>query len=126
MRIALMAILAMVEFALADITIGAGAQTQADVRRLGVKSGEDVELRPVYFVANCRSIMIGLPEIEILEPTSGHAQYQGGPSPSAPPRLCCPGGGRQADAECQERHRANGSKADFSAEVQDQGRRPPD
>ena len=62
MRIALMAILAMV-----GITIGAAAQAQADVRRLGVKSGENIELGPVYFVSNCRSIMIGLPEIEILE-----------------------------------------------------------
>src|SRR5262245_30078954 len=62
MRIAVMAILAMV-----GITIGASAQAQADVRRLVIKSGENVELGPVYFVANCRSIMIGLPEIEILE-----------------------------------------------------------
>ena len=62
MRIALMAILAMV-----GITIEAGAQAQADVRRLVIKSGENVELGPIYFVANCRSIMIGLPEIEILE-----------------------------------------------------------
>src|SRR5262245_3816185 len=62
MRIALMAILAMV-----GITIEAGGQAQADVRRLVIKSGENVELGPVYFVANCRLIMIGLPEIEILE-----------------------------------------------------------
>jgi hypothetical protein len=67
MRIAPIVILAMVELAIAGITIGAGAQAQADVRRLGVKSGENIELGPVYFVANCRSIMIGLPEIEILE-----------------------------------------------------------
>ena len=67
MRIAPIAILAMVELAIADITIGAVAQAQADVRRLGLKSGENIELGPVYFVANCRSIMIGLPEIEILE-----------------------------------------------------------
>jgi hypothetical protein len=67
MRLAPTAILAMVELAIAGITIGASAQAQVDVRRLGVKSGENIELGPVYFVANCRSIMIGLPEIEILE-----------------------------------------------------------
>jgi len=67
MRLASIAILAIVELAIASITIGAGAQAQVDVRRLGVKSGENIELGPVYFVANCRSIMIGLPEIEILE-----------------------------------------------------------
>ena len=53
--------------AIASITIGAGAHAQAELRRLVIKSGENVELGPVYSVANCRSIMIGLPEIEILE-----------------------------------------------------------
>jgi hypothetical protein len=67
MRMALMAILAMVEIAIAGITIGAGAQAQVEVRRLAVKSGENVELGPVYWVVNCRSTMIGLPEIEVLE-----------------------------------------------------------
>jgi hypothetical protein len=67
MRIALMAILAMVEFAIAGITIGASAQAQVEVRRLVLKSGENVELGPIYWVVNCRSTMIGLPEIEIIE-----------------------------------------------------------
>jgi len=35
--------------------------------RISLKSGESVELGSVYFVANCRSIMIGLPDIEVLE-----------------------------------------------------------
>jgi len=122
MRIALMAILAMV-----GITIEAGAQAQADVRRLVIKSGENVELGPVYFVANCRSIMIGLPEIEILEGppelTLSIKETQ-----VLPRRQGCaaPVAGGKLDAECQERHRADRSEADFSAEVQDQGRRPPD
>jgi hypothetical protein len=36
-------------------------------RRIALKSGESVELHTVYWVSNCRSIMIGLPEIEILD-----------------------------------------------------------
>ena len=35
--------------------------------RIALKSGESVELGPVYWVANCRSIMIGLPDVEVLE-----------------------------------------------------------
>jgi len=35
--------------------------------RIALKSGESVELGPVYWVANCRSIMVGMPEIEMLE-----------------------------------------------------------
>jgi hypothetical protein len=36
-------------------------------RSIALKSGESVELGPIYWIANCRSIMIGLPDIEILE-----------------------------------------------------------
>lgn len=32
-----------------------------------LKAGESVELMTVYWVSNCRSIMVGLPEIEVLE-----------------------------------------------------------
>jgi hypothetical protein len=32
-----------------------------------VKSGESVDLGSVYYVGNCRSIMIGLPDVEVLE-----------------------------------------------------------
>jgi hypothetical protein len=39
--------------------------------RITLKSGESAELGPVYWVAQCRSIMIGLPVIEILEGPPG-------------------------------------------------------
>jgi len=32
-----------------------------------VKNDEAIELTTVYYVSNCRSIMIGLPEVEIVE-----------------------------------------------------------
>src|SRR5258708_7222996 len=35
--------------------------------RLALKNGETVELDVVYWVSQCRSIMTGLPEVEVLE-----------------------------------------------------------
>jgi len=43
------------------------AHAQTAPRRLALKSGESTDLYSVYYVASCRSIMIGLPEIEVLE-----------------------------------------------------------
>jgi hypothetical protein len=40
---------------------------KAQNRIIALKSGESIELHTVYWVSNCRSIMVGLPEIEILE-----------------------------------------------------------
>jgi hypothetical protein len=40
---------------------------QAQQARLAIKSGESVELGPIYWVMQCRSVLVGLPEIEILE-----------------------------------------------------------
>ena len=44
-----------------------GGQAHAQNNRIAVKSSESVELGPTYWVANCRSVMIGLPEVEVLE-----------------------------------------------------------
>ena len=54
------------QFAIAGFAIGTSTQAQ-ELRRLVAKNGDSVELGPVYWVVNCRSIMIGLPEIEVLE-----------------------------------------------------------
>src|SRR6516225_7604670 len=40
---------------------------QSAPQRLAIKNGESIELHPVYYVSHCRSVMIGLPEIEVLE-----------------------------------------------------------
>jgi hypothetical protein len=45
----------------------AGAHAQGSVQRIALKSGESADLSPVYWVTNCKSIMLGLAEIEILE-----------------------------------------------------------
>jgi hypothetical protein len=42
--------------------IGAQAQT-----RIALKSGESAELQLVWLIANCASIVVGNPEVEILE-----------------------------------------------------------
>lgn len=43
------------------------ADGNAQNRTIAIKAGESVDLHTVYWVANCRSIMVGLPEIEVLE-----------------------------------------------------------
>lgn len=47
------------------------ANAQDTLRRIAVKNGESVDLGTVYYVSNCRSIMIGMPDIEVLEGPSG-------------------------------------------------------
>jgi hypothetical protein len=61
----------------ASVLVGAGlgihgpANAQDALRRLAVKNGESVDLGTVYYVSNCRSIMVGLPDIDVLEGPTG-------------------------------------------------------
>jgi hypothetical protein len=64
MRIWPISFLVICHFGIASFSGGAAARAED---RLVLKSGESLELHPVYFVANCQSIMIGMPELEILE-----------------------------------------------------------
>jgi len=52
------------------LMIGGGvlgvARAQTEIK-IVLKGGESVQIKNVYYVSNCRSIMIGLPEIEVLE-----------------------------------------------------------
>jgi hypothetical protein len=57
-------------FCLASTLSSADAYAQ---QSLALKSGESTELGSVWWVVNCRSIMIGLPEVEILEGPPGLA-----------------------------------------------------
>jgi len=41
------------------------------VGTISLKSGESAELGPLYFVVNCRSMLKGTPEVEILEGPPG-------------------------------------------------------
>jgi hypothetical protein len=43
------------------------AASAQDLRRVALKSGESIEFDTVYYVINCRSVMTGVPEIEVLE-----------------------------------------------------------
>ena len=54
------------QFAIAGVAIGTVTEAQ-EPRRVAAKNGESVELGPIYWVVNCRSTMIGLPEIEVFE-----------------------------------------------------------
>jgi hypothetical protein len=50
------------------MSVGADlAQARNNSNRISLKSGESVELRNYFFVANCRSIMIGQPTLDVLE-----------------------------------------------------------
>jgi hypothetical protein len=51
----------------AAFLIGSHARAQTNIQRIALKSGESVELGSVYWVTNCRSIVVGVPEVEVLE-----------------------------------------------------------
>jgi hypothetical protein len=63
-RIWSVALLAIVSLGSTDVLMGTKGYAQD--RRI-LKSGESIELHTVYYVNNCRSLMIGLPEVEVLE-----------------------------------------------------------
>jgi hypothetical protein len=63
MRMRLLIFLVALSLGIANAVTNGKAQN----RVVAIKNGESVELHTVYWVSNCRSIMIGLPEIEILE-----------------------------------------------------------
>lgn len=43
------------------------ANAQEPLERIAIKNGETIEIRSVYRVVQCKSILIGVPEVEILE-----------------------------------------------------------
>jgi hypothetical protein len=45
----------------------ADAQAQQPVQRITLKSGETVELRNFFYIVNCQSVMIGSPQLDVLE-----------------------------------------------------------
>jgi hypothetical protein len=49
------------------------ANAQDALRQVAVKNGESIDLGTVYYVSNCKSIMIGLPVVEVLEGPSSVA-----------------------------------------------------
>ena len=60
------AVLAVLTIGCVDAVLGTDARAQTETR-IVLKAGESVEIRTVYYVSNCRSIMVGLPEVEVLE-----------------------------------------------------------
>jgi hypothetical protein len=43
------------------------ANTTLELRSIALKNGESVELHNFWYIANCKSILVGAPQIEILE-----------------------------------------------------------
>ena len=60
------ALLAILAIGCVHAMLGTDTRAQTETR-IVLKAGESVEIRTVYYVSNCRSIMIGLPEVEVLE-----------------------------------------------------------
>jgi hypothetical protein len=58
---------ASVPIALASAVLLAGTPAVRAQQLLAMKNGESVEIGVVYYVINCRSTMVGKPEVEILE-----------------------------------------------------------
>jgi hypothetical protein len=69
MRFAAKACLLIVGFCL--VGAFAGNEARAQQQSIALKNGESLELGSVWWVVNCRSTMIGLPEVEILEGPPG-------------------------------------------------------
>jgi hypothetical protein len=49
------------------LLVGAPAQAQTNAQNIALKSGESLELHGVSWTTNCRSILVGTPEVEVLE-----------------------------------------------------------
>jgi|ERR1700730_8370720 len=72
MRAESTAIVVAIQLGLATALGIAGAHAQTTViQTIALKSGETLDLGPVYYVRNCRSIAVGKPEAEILEGPQG-------------------------------------------------------
>jgi hypothetical protein len=67
MRVWSIVILAALPFGIADAVMTGKGHAEGRVERVALKAGESIDLMPVYWVANCKSIMLGIPEIEVLE-----------------------------------------------------------
>ncbi len=71
------------------LTSPGAAHAQDSPRRLAVKNGESVDLGPVYYVGNCRSIMIGLPDVEVMEGPTNNIALSIREEPVLPRRQGC-------------------------------------
>ncbi len=67
MRIRPNNLLAILGVGIATFVGTAGAAAQEELPRISLKSGETVEVRNVFFIRNCRSILKETPVIEVLE-----------------------------------------------------------
>jgi len=57
----------LVSFCLGSALLFSATEVQTQTRRIALKSGESAELSLVYYVVNCVSVVVGTPEVEILE-----------------------------------------------------------
>jgi hypothetical protein len=65
----LTAIVAAMLIAIAGLAWSGAADAQT--RQLVLKKGESIDIGSIYYVSNCHSIMVGLPEVEVVEGPPG-------------------------------------------------------
>ena len=51
----------------AILVVSPGALAQERMPHVALKGGESVDLRNFFFIVSCRSVLIGTPEVEVLE-----------------------------------------------------------
>jgi hypothetical protein len=73
MRIRLNAFLVICCVGIAGVlsSTGAPAQTVTGSPSIALKSGESVEIGNVYYTINCRSLLVGTPEVEVFDGPPG-------------------------------------------------------
>jgi hypothetical protein len=69
--------------------LSVGAASAQSPSAIALKSGESVVVQSVWYVSQCRSIMIGMPEVEILEGPP-ELTLSVAPDKVLPRRLNCP------------------------------------
>ena len=67
MPICLTKVVAAILFAVTALVINTEANAQTPPRELALKNGESIEIGSVYWVVNCKSTLVGLPDIEVME-----------------------------------------------------------
>lgn len=67
MRVRSTAFLAILQFGVIALSSPTVAHAQQNVPRVALKSGESTDLGLAYFIINCKSMVVGDPEVEALD-----------------------------------------------------------
>jgi hypothetical protein len=99
-----------------------GADAQEGPRRVALKNGETVELHTVWYVVNCKSMLVGSPTVVLDGPKEVSLTIKEGPV--IPRRLNCanPVAGGTLMATAKDVKVSKEAKLVYKSELQDPGR----